>query len=88
MVEKKKKEEPFERQVKKALNDAVRVGILRKFWSKSDWKYIDNKVPPSQEELLQEKHLVDWVKPSDEDQEAKWRLIGVNPSKPKGAKHG
>lgn len=53
----------IERDTKVVLELLVRYGKLRKFWRNGHSLYIDNRVPPSKEEIMQTKALKDWKPP-------------------------
>lgn len=50
------------------MNLAVKSGMLRKFFDRGEWRYVDNRVPPTQKELLQDKTLKNWTKPTKQQE--------------------
>ena len=68
-----------EKELKDALDICVKAGMLRKFWKDGDWRYIDNRVPPSEYEIWQEKSLKNWVSPDEKEVKRKLKVLEKTP---------
>ncbi len=63
------------KELENALQLCVDAGMMRKFKEDGEWKYIDNRVPPSEIEIEQDRKLKAWKKPDEAEVQEKVKML-------------